>query len=438
MTLLLPAIASVGLVGCFLFSFAAHSLRDFSRSRLAECCAARGRSERFGQILKRHESAFVACEACAVLGLIVFLTAGTLELGLLPHEPANGAAGRVAGWTVGLLIVSLLFRLVLPWTVARVAGEPFLCRAWPALRFLTSLMSPLVLVAHRLDRLSHRLAGLPEPESGDAVALTEEIRSVVNEGRREGLIEAEAGTMIQRVIELQEEDIGAVMTPRTEMITLRSESTIEEARKTFLEAGHSRVPVVGDGVDDVQGILYAKDLLSQFDAAGRRDATVQSLMREPFYVPISTGVDTLLQTMKQERVHLAIVVDEYGGVAGLVTLEDVLEEIVGDIVDEYDPAEEDGILRHSPTMLEVEGWVHLDDLNEEFGLDLPEDEGFDTLAGFVVDELSRVPEAGEQFTWRNLRLTITDADRRKVSRVQIEILQPASSVADERTENGRE
>ena len=138
----------------------------------------------------------------------------------------------------------------------------------------------------------------------------------------------------------------------------------------------------------------------------------------------ATRVDTVLETMKRERMHLAIVVDEYGGVAGLVTLEDVLEEIVGDIVDEYDPAEEHGIVRRSSTVFDVEGWVHLDDINDEFDLGLPEDEGFDTLGGFVADEMARVPEAGEQFTWQNLRLTIIDADRRKVNRVQIEIVGP--------------
>jgi putative hemolysin len=425
-------VAVVGLTACFLFSIAAHSLRDFSRRRLAECCEARGKSARFGEILKRHESAFVACDAIAVIGLIAFLAACSVAFDLLPLRPPNVVAGRTWGLAAGLIVVAIVCRLVLPWTVARVAGEPFLCRFWPMLRAASWLMGPLLMVARPLDRLSHRVAGLPEPAADDAAALNEEIRSVVDEGRREGLIEAEAGTMIQRVIELQDEDIGAVMTPRTEMVTLRAEATIEDARRTFIEAGHSRVPVVGESVDDIVGILYAKDLLSQLDGDGARRQSVQSFVREPFYVPMTTGVDTVLETMKRERMHMAIVVDEYGGVAGLVTLEDVLEEIVGDIVDEYDPAEEDGILRHSPTMLDVEGWVHIDDLNEEFDLALPEDEGFDTLAGFVVAELSRVPDSGEQFTWRHLNLTILDADPRKVNRIRIEITQPVSGEGENR------
>jgi CBS domain containing-hemolysin-like protein len=305
-----------------------------------------------------------------------------------------------------------------------VAGETFLYRVWPAIRVAEILLSPLMFLARRLDRLFHRVAGRPEPGTGAAAAISEEILSVVDEGRREGVLEIEAGTMIQRVIELQDEDIAAVMTPRTEMVTIRADATIEDARRKFIEVGHSRVPIVGENVDDVVGILYAKDLLTSLDGDGSRGRPIRDLVRDPLYVPLTTGVDTVLETMKRERVHLAIVVDEYGGVAGLVTLEDVLEEIVGDIVDEYDPAEETGVVRLTPTSFDAEGWVHLDDLNEQFSLDLPEEEDFDTLAGFVVNELARVPEAGEQFTWRNLRLTVTDADRRKVNRVRVEILEP--------------
>lgn len=424
MSLMLPAIAGIGLLACFLLSLASHSLRDFSRSRLAELCEQRGKTGRFGEVLKRHQGAFIACDAVALLGLFCFLSATTVWLGLirLPER-----LDHVASWTLiglALLVTSLLIRLVLPWTIARVAGESFLCRAWPLLRGVELLMTPLTVLARKLDRLFHRVAGLPEPGKSDAATLTEEIRSVVDEGQREGLIEAKAGTMIQRVIELHDEDIGSVMTPRTDMITIRADATIEDARRRFIEAGHSRVPVVGESIDDIVGVLYAKDLLTQLADDSIRDRPVRDLVRDAFYVPITTGVDTVLETMKRERNHLAIVVDEYGGVAGLVTLEDVLEEIVGDIVDEYDPAEETGMMRVADDAIDAEGWVHLDDLNEEFGLEFPEDEDFDTLAGFVVNELARVPEVGEQFTWRNLRLTITQADRRKVDRVRILVLQP--------------
>jgi CBS domain containing-hemolysin-like protein len=426
---LLPTAAGLGLVGCFTFSLAAHSLRDFSRSRLAELCERRGNAGRFGEVLRRHESVFIACDAFALLALFGFLACAATWLGLVPGGVHAGEPVAATLWVMLLMFIALLARLVLPWTIARVAGEAFLCRSWPALRLVEFLMLPLILTARRLDRLSHRIAGRPEPASGDAAALTEEIRSVVDEGQREGLIEAEAGSMIQRVIELQNEDIGAVMTPRTDMVTLRADATIEEARRKFINVGHSRVPVVGESVDDVIGLLYAKDLLTYLaiDGAAGRERSIRDLVREPFYVPITTGVDTVLETMKRERVHMAVVVDEYGGVAGLVTLEDVLEEIVGDIVDEYDPAEETGYSRLSDGAFDAEGWVHLDDLNEEFHLELPEDEDFDTLGGFVANELARVPEVGEQFVWKNLRLTITEADRRKVNRVRVEILLPQTT-----------
>ena len=172
--------------------------------------------------------------------------------------------------------------------------------------------------------------------------------SVVDEGEREGLLEVDAGRMIRQVIELHDEDVAAVMTPRTEMRTIPAAATLEEARVLFLDGGHSRLPVCGDDIDDVRGVLYAKDLLRALGdraAAAPETLTVEQIARPAVFVPDTTRLDTLLSRMKREQTHLAMVVDEYGGVAGLVTLEDLLEEIVGEIVDEHDPDDEAG-LRH--------------------------------------------------------------------------------------------
>ena len=148
--------------------------------------------------------------------------------------------------------------------------------------------------------------------------------------------------MIDRVMELHDEDAAAVMTPRTDMICLRVDASLEDARRQLLEAGHTRVPVIGETTDDIVGILYAKDILGHLKVdVSSAPGGLREVVREPFYVPETTGIDTLLETLKHEQVHLAIVLDEYGGVAGLVTLEDILEEIVGEIEDEYEPQEEE-------------------------------------------------------------------------------------------------
>ncbi|MEX0702424.1 MAG: hemolysin family protein [Planctomycetales bacterium] len=418
----IPLSAAIGalLVVDFLAAVAAGSLREFSFSQLEEVCRAHGREDRFGRILKRHEPARLLSEALFVLatvGLAAILFV-TLDWG---RPPEGGGWDWTAYVAEFVLLVSayLALLVVLPWTVARVVGERFLYRAWPALEVLLWFGTPFLAAAEWLDRVMHRLTGVQEPENGHAATLTEEIRSVVDEGQREGLLESEAGTMIHRVMELQDEDTAAVMTPRTDMVCIPATASLEEARERMLEAGHSRIPVIGESTDDIMGVLYAKDLLRCLHE-GRTDASIADIAREPFYVPETTGIDTLLETFKRERVHLAIVLDEYGGVAGLVTLEDILEEIVGEIVDEYDEAEEAGVLSIAPGVAEVDARVHIDDLNEQLELDLPEDADFDTIGGFVCTELGRVPEPGETFHWKQLRFTVLEADKRKVDRVRIE------------------
>jgi CBS domain containing-hemolysin-like protein len=152
-------------------------------------------------------------------------------------------------------------------------------------------------------------------------------------------------------------------------------------------------------------------------------------VREPYYVPETMGIDTLLQTLKRQRVHLAIVLDEYGGVAGLVSLEDILEEIVGEIADEYDLAVAEQIDMISPGVMELDARVHVDDLNERFEYGLPEDGDFETIGGFVFSILGRIPVSGEDFTWQNLRFTVLDADKRKINRLRIEVDYSLTSAA---------
>src|SRR5262249_2977933 len=172
----------------------------------------------------------------------------------------------------------------------------------------------------------------------DAAVVGDEIRAVVDEGRREGVIESDAGQMIHRVMELQDEDVAAIMTPRTEMFCIDVESSLDEARLKLIESGHSRVPVIGESTDDILGLLYAKDFLKAVGPhrSGDPIPVLRDLLREPVYVPVTTQIPALLELLKRKKVHIAIVLDEYGGVAGLVTMEDILEEIVGEIADEFD------------------------------------------------------------------------------------------------------
>ena len=417
-----PATFAFLLALSFCSALASYSLRGFSRSRLEELCDKADKPGRFSNILKRHEQVLLAVELLhvpAVLGVMFCILHWLAEGTAIPANPASWLL--LGAEAVLIVLVLIITWVVFPWSVARVAGEPFLVRVWPTLSTVNALMSPAIVLAGQIDKFLHRLTGRKESQQGDAATLSEEIRTVVDEGQREGILESGARTMIHRVIELQHEDVAAIMTPRTDMVTIPVGVSLEAARVILLEAGHSRVPVIGNSTDDVIGILYAKDLLNHVTADEENSAQLRDIVREPFYVPETTGTDKLLEMMQRRRVHLAIVLDEYGGVAGLVSMEDILEEIVGEIVDEYDTAQAERIHRIQPGVTEVDARVHIDDLNEQFSYELPEDGDFDTIGGFVCAELGRVPETGESLTWRQLRITILQADKRKTNTLRIEV-----------------
>eukprot|EP00913_Durusdinium_trenchii_P008946 g8412.t1 len=405
----------------FVLALSTYSLRDFSRSRLSDICKLGGREDRFSDILKRYERVLLTMEM-GIATVTVLLVAVIGFCYWPPYDTVTESDNWIPlTWQIpGVIVAVICVIVLLPWTIANVAGESFLYRFWPLLSASQIAVRPLVSVCERFDRLVHRIAGRELPEDGDAATITEEIRTVVEEGQREGVLESEARTMIHRVMELQEDDTAAIMTPRTEMVCIRVDASLEEARECLLTAGHSRIPVIGESTDDIIGILYAKDLLHHLHTNGAPGVELRDIVREPYYVPETTGIDTLLENMKRKRVHLAIVVDEYGGVAGLVSMEDILEEIVGEIVDEYDAAEETGIQTISPDVVDVESRVHIDDLNEQFDFGLPEGGDYDTIGGFVFHQLGRVPKSGEHFTWEKLRVTVQAADTRKIHKVRIE------------------
>jgi CBS domain containing-hemolysin-like protein len=412
------------------------ALREFSYSRLEELCAKRGAPDRFGRILKMHGQALLALE--------FLLTLSTLGLAAVlcswigwpsPAEAASPERGVLHFIVQYIFFAFLAFVAadLLPWTIARVASESFLCTFWPAIEGLQTILTPLLWAATLLDRYAHRVVGRTELESDDTTKIEEEIASVVEEGEREGVLDTGSTAIIRRVMQLQDEDVKAIMTPRIEMDCVGADLTLEEARLQLIESGHSRIPVIGDSTDDVLGILYAKDLLNALapERAEHTMPVLRDIIREPVFVPITTAIPSLLELMKRQKIHMAIVHDEYGGVAGLVTMEDILEEIVGEIADEYDEEQlGDDIRELDASAVEVSARVRLDELNRRFDYGLPEDSEFDTVGGFVFAQKGSMPSTGDSFVWHSIRLTVLNADTRVVKRLRIDRLQAGSSNGD--------
>lgn len=243
----------------------------------------------------------------------------------------------------------------------------------------------------------------------------DEMKSLIAAGQEEGLIEQDARKMLDSVLDLSKTFASEIMVPRIDILALDAETSIHQAVDELLRAGHSRVPVYRDSVDNILGVLYAKDLLRVLQEENQ-DVRLEHFLRKPAFVPESKQVDELLAEMQNQHVHMAIVVDEYGGVAGLVTLEDILEEFLGEIQDEYDIAEEAPYQELGDGAYTFQGRITLNDFNEIMGSRL-ESEDANTLGGYIYEELGRVPTVGEQISVDGLSLTVEQVSARRIRRV---------------------
>lgn len=414
-------------IGALIFTcltaIGSRALRTFSRSDLKEICQRNDNQARFFQVVQTHERVSLGVDMLGAFATSLFVVSaayrgvGGLSIsGDVNWQPVIGA-GVLAGLALALLRVSV------SWSLTRLYGSPFLFHTWPFWRILGMVVEPLHWVTRFVDTVLHRLAGR-EQESLDEETIEEEIRTIVSEGHREGLLEEDAREMIEGVIELGDGDVSQIMTPRTDMHMLQADLSWSDLLADVIEAGHTRIPVYDNSRDDLLGVLYVKDLLPELAKLVESERrSIRDLIRKPIFVPETKAVDDLLTMFQQQRNHIAIVLDEYGGVSGLVTIEDVLEEIVGEIVDEYDADEEAEFHITDEGICEAVGKAHVDEINELLGIDLPEDKDFDTIGGFVFSELGHVPEIGEEVVWENkARVTVLHATGRRIEKVRVERL----------------
>jgi CBS domain containing-hemolysin-like protein len=414
-------------LGACLAAVAARSLHEFSRHDLEQIAQGRQNPERFADILRHHDRVALGVEMVVAILTALAVCAGTLWAWQW-NDRWDGSF-----WLYFALTALVLGQIVavvsvwVPWSVARIGAARFLFWSWPLWNFVGRLALPLVGSAQLVDGLLHRLAGRT-PYKADEDSIEEEIRTIVSEGHREGLLEEEAREMIEGVIELGDAVVSHIMTPRTEMHMIQLNTPWDEAVESLIDSGHTRVPVYDKNRDDVVGILYSKDLLPELaKCADEPRRELSALLRKPLFVPATKPVDDLLQLFQKSRTHIAVALDEYGGVSGLVTIEDVLEEIVGEIDDEYDQQAEAEIQKIDDDVCEALGRAHVDEINEIMAFDLPEEEDFDTIGGFVFAEFGRVPTPGESITWRDsVRVTVLDASRRRVNRVRLERIRKES------------
>jgi magnesium and cobalt transporter len=261
-----------------------------------------------------------------------------------------------------------------------------------------------------LRRIAESITGEPRD--------LEQLADVLNDARERGLIDADVLEMLESVLDMSEIQVRDVMVPRSQMVVLNRDESVEKILPVVIESGHSRFPVVGEDRDEVAGILLAKDLLRFFVEDDRDDFDIRECLRPAVFIPESKRLNVLLKEFRLTHNHMAIVVDEYGGVSGLLTIEDVLEQIVGDIGDEYDVDEGEGIRKEADRTWTVPALTRIEDFNETFGTRFSDEEA-DTIGGLVVHELGRMPRRGEAVQIGGLELKVTRADRRRIEMLRV-------------------
>ncbi len=425
MTALDVSVILFGWIVAGLATVGAQALRDFSRAELEEICRLRDRSARLAEILRDREQVALGVESLRVvlLAVVVIVTNDAILLHYNVQWPQDW---RTVLWLIAASVLLLSAIVIwIPRALARLWAAPLLMLTWPVWRLASQIARPLTLCARFVDTVFHRLSGRTAHRPSEA-SFEDEIRSIVTEGHRDGLLEGEAREMIEGVIELGDVDAAAVMTPRTDMNSMHIGLDWPDVVDFVISSGRTRIPVFDKTRDDVVGILYAKDLLRELakplENPGQHRRPLADVLRQPHFVPETKPIDALLHEFQQTANHMAIVLDEYGGVSGLVTIEDILEEIVGEIIDEYDEDLVEDIKQLDNTSCEALARAHIDDVNEKMGLQIPEDGDFDTIGGFVFSQLGHIPNQGEQVTWGNARITVLEASRRRIERVRVEIL----------------
>jgi len=314
-----------------------------------------------------------------------------------------------------------LFAVAVPFAWAKYAAEPYLATALPVLWLARRVMTPVLWVMHVVDVFVRRLMGV-SLDVDDETPAEREILEAVHEGVEEGVVDTEERKMIEAVIEQRSTTAGQVMTPRTDLIAFDVGADLEEIKRLIEQHGYSRMPVYEEHLDNIVGMLYVKDLLGLLGRPLPADFSVRGLIRQCYFVPEGKSLRDLFAEFRARKLHIAVVLDEYGGTLGVVTLEDIVEEIVGDITDEYEQPEAPLVQRIDINMLELDGKTRVDELNEEYQLRLPEKDDYETIAGFLFSRLGRIPATRETLTYENLKFTILDATERKINRIQLEIL----------------
>ena len=366
------------------------------------------------QVLEnRPRFSFAISATIQILLVVIAVLVTSISLSLFQQDRF------VLGGLLGGLVLAGIFRQLVPLFISTRDPEGTLLFLLPVIRPLLPLMAFAADPFHRLfDRSRSKDEELEDGEEDEEQDAGDDIQALIDVGEAEGILEEEEGELIHSIIEFGDTRVSEVMTPRPDIVAVPAAATVREARDVMIESKYSRLPVYRDQIDNVEGLIYVRDLLQRW-AEGNEDGPISPLVRAVYFIPETKPVAELLEEMQKAHVQLSMVIDEYGGVSGLVTVEDILEEIVGEIEDEDIAGEElNGIVQQDDGCYEVLGSTEIGKIERLFDMEIEADD-FTTIAGLVINESGKVPQPGEQLKFRGLELEVLEADERRIGRLRV-------------------
>lgn len=341
----------------------------------------------------------------------------------VPLRPISASSEFIAIGIVTVVIsyFSLVFSELIPKSIALTHPEAVGLKIAKLIEGFSKMAAILVKVLTFSTNLLLRPFGR-KTFTERAYVTEEEVKMLIREGGEQGVFEPTEQELIHSVFEFTDTSVKEVMVPYTKIVTIGLNMTAEEMKSTIKEEQFSRYPVVGKDIDDVRGILHAKDYLNAV-VGGELD--LRRLIKTPYFIPETMKISNLLREMQKRRIHMALVIDEHGGVAGLVTMEDLIEEIVGEIRDEYDT--ESPVIQLNEGLFLIDASISTRDLKEDYGIEIPESTEYETLGGFILSSLQRIPKIGDSVEFYGKRITISEIIGQRISKVRLEILQEKTS-----------
>lgn len=376
--------------------------------------------EKSAKVLKRVKKKLNTILTTILIGNNVVNIAATAILTQLTTSVFNDGKYSTIIATGIMTALILVFGEITPKTFAAQNPEKVAVRVSIPLEVLSNILKPILFILNKITGFIIKLFGGSVGENSPFVT-EEEIRSLVDAGEEEGVVKSQEKEMIKGVFEIDDTDVSDVMVPRIDIIAAPESASLKTVLDLVITRGHSRIPIFKDTIDNITGIIYAKDILPFISStlSEIEEKDIRTLLRKAYYVPETKKVSQLLKELQQKKIHMAIVLDEYGGTEGLVTIEDILEEIVGDILDEYDN-EIDLVEKIEDGVYIVKAEVSLEEINDLFSVDLPE-EDFDSLGGYIFSYLGRVPVQGDIVKYENLEMTVETINNRRIKQIKITI-----------------